>query len=155
MKSQFRANFILNHNMSDQQRRRDEDEAVRKAFREHGPFNQRWPIPIEDLEAIVYPEYDTNEGSESSESLETAPLLAGRNARKSTPGSYAQSALREVLESDPLVQRRNQSRECGSNPRLVRSKCTGLGWVVLGLLFLGILYLGFPTLMELFFKVKK
>ncbi|KAI3400701.1 hypothetical protein diail_2413, partial [Diaporthe ilicicola] len=57
--------------MSNQQRR--DHDAVREASRRHDPFQQRWPMSEEDLEACLNGNYDTNDDGESDESVDTKP----------------------------------------------------------------------------------
>lgn len=135
--------------MSTEQQRKDEDDAVRSAFREHGPFPRRWPISNEDLGAYLTAEYDISDDNESVESVEareTDPLLAAGDRETFTP-TYSGYFREQVVERWYLILEPRQKRQ--SN--LGGPKCVGLGCIVLGLILLGIIYLGSPALKAMLF----
>lgn len=140
--------------MSAQQQRRDNDDAVRNAFREQGPYPRRWSLSDEDLEAYLDADYDTSEDNESIESAEpseTDPLLAAGNRTTFTPSSHDRPIRSRVLESYYYVLEPRQRRRRSPPSNIVGPKCAALGCVVFILVLLGIIYLGSPVLRSILF----
>lgn len=140
--------------MSVQQQRRDNDDAVRNAFREQGPYPRRWSLSDEDLEANLDADYDTSEDNESVQSAEpseTDPLLAAGDRTTFTPSSYDRPIRSRVLESYYLVLEPRQRRRRSPPPNIVGPKCAALGCVIFILVLLGIIYLASPVLRAILF----
>ena len=138
--------------MSCQQQRQDNDDAVRSAFRAHGPFPRRWPISDEDLEAYLDAEYDTSDGSgslDSTERYETDTLgAAGDQTILVRPCSYG-SFQQELLGRRYLILEPRQRSQASPLSNLVRPKCVGI--FALGLVLLGTIYLGSSVLKAMLF----
>lgn len=140
--------------MSFRQQRTENDDAVRHAFREHGPYPRRWSLSDEDLEAYLDADYDTSDGSESVESVEpceTDPLLAAGDRTTLTASSYNTPIRSRVLESYYLVLEPRQRRRRSPRSNIVELMCVGLSWIVFILVLLGIIYLGSPQLRAIIF----
>lgn len=140
--------------MSFRQQRTENDDAVRHAFREQGPYPRRWSLSDEDLEAYLDADYDTSDGSESVESAEpreTDPLLAAGDRTTLTASSYNRPIRSRVLESYYLVLEPRQRRRRSPRSSIVGPQCAGISCVVFILVLLGIIYLGLPQLRAILF----
>lgn len=134
--------------------RTEDDDPVRRAFRESGPFTRRWLIPDEDLEAYLGAEYDISDGSESAESVEareTNPLLAAGERTAFTRASYNGEVQRQLSERCHLILEPRKRRWRSPISSLVGSRFEGLShaavcYVVFALILLGGIYLGAPVL---------
>lgn len=135
--------------MAEHRQRTPDDDAVRSAFRDSGPFPQRWSFSDEDLEAYLDAEYDASDDDESVESdepCETDPLLPVSDRKKFTPSSHDRPIRQHVLESYYRILEPRQRRRRSPTFHLV-----GLGCVVLTLVVLGMIYLGLPVLRAMLF----
>lgn len=146
--------------ISVRQQRKSDDDAVRSAFWEHGPFARgKWSlhVPDADLEAYLDADYDTDDESESVDSVEareTDPLLAAGDLHTRfthAPSSRNRPVRQHVLESYYLILDPRQRRRSSPASKVARAKCTNFGLVVLGLILLGIIYLWSPVLKEMLF----
>jgi hypothetical protein len=134
---------------------RYDDDAVRRAFREHGPYVKRWSIPDEDLEAYLSAEYNNSDDSESAESVDDRTMDAPLAVRdRTTFGTFdCNENPRQQLTQrhHHMLQQPQLGRRHLSISNLVGPKCAGIVCIVLGLALLGTIYLGFPVLKGLLF----
>lgn len=140
--------------MAERRQRTHDDDAVRSAFRESGPFPQRWSFSDEDLEAYLDAEYDASDDDESVESAEpceTDPLLSAGDRKKFTNSSPDRPIRQHVLDSYYYILEPGQRRRRSPTFDLVGPKYSCLGCIVLTLVVLGVTYLGLPMLRALLF----